>query len=104
MSENWQAGDLALCVHLGPWFSALSGNIHPRQNCHPKAGDISRVDGLRIGRDGRERLLLERFAEKNIRGIRYSYTPQCFRKVTPPEADEFDREVIELMTKQPEQV
>ena len=25
----------------------------------------------------------------------------CFRKITPPKADEFDREVIDLMTGQP---
>ena len=34
----------------------------------------------------------------------YLYDSRHFRKVTPPEVDEFDREVIDLMTKQPAEV
>lgn len=90
--SDWQVGDLALCV----------SRINPRpvvgrrqRGDDPRVGQVLTV--ARIGRDDTWGLWLgfEEYRPHRYRSFR-------FRKVTPPAADEFDRETIELMNRAPE--
>lgn len=84
---DWQVGDLALCVKVGAW-----SKFGPA----PKAGEINVVDGLYC--DPVDGSLHLGFAE-----YRDAFLASRFRKVTPPKADAFDREVIALMAGEPAQ-
>ena len=83
--SDWQKGDLALCVRA-PRISTPS---------------LTRVGGvytvLREARDGQGAPVLDLdgipFVGSNFKG----HIAARFRKVTPPKADEFDREIIDLM-------
>lgn len=87
MSGGWQVGDLALCVN--------------DRATHPIYGN----GGLKRGRtytvqavpDFGPGLFLCEISDGNAMG----YNRRRFIKVTPPEADEFDREVIEHMLGKP---
>lgn len=84
--DNWQAGDLALCVD-----ARSTHYIHG--NGGLKRGRAYTVRGIAC----RYGLFLEEIADGNPLGYRKSR----FIKVTPPEADEFDRETIALLTGKP---
>ncbi len=93
MSENWQAGDMALCVTLGPspddWNDDAGG---------PAVGSIHEVQDIDwMDIEPRDDFV---FPE----GVWLKFAPwdqwffhAGFRKVTPRASDEFDREVIELL-------
>lgn len=94
---DWQKGDLALCVKVGPWlFKADKGGLEPSTG--PNAGAVLTVSAVNFGPNG-PCLVFENFPEPK-RGSR-GYRASRFRKVTPPKADEFDREVIDLMNRKP---
>lgn len=91
--EHWQVGDLALCIKPG---------IRTRSGC------IYRVRRVLLPHTRRQAdtgcyvinpSLSLLFEELPDRGRSCGATR--FRKVTPPPADAFDREVIELMTSKP---
>lgn len=89
--SDWQAGDLALCVRVThPAF--------PRQRSKRlRIGVVYTV--RKVGRphmkfDGEQALA---FAEVQPRLRGRGFLESMFRKVTPPAADEFDRETIALM-------
>lgn len=46
--EDWQPGDLAECIHRGPWFW---GGSLPNQHA-PALGDVRMVKRVTIGIDG----------------------------------------------------
>lgn len=88
MSDDWKPGDLALCV---------SAVRYPQMK-----GRVFTVREVIMGRwRGRPSLGL-RFVEQcdPPSGTR-AWDHRFFVKVTPPEADEFDREVIEHMLGKP---
>ena len=91
MNDDWKVGDLALCVMDG---------------CNTKAGQsftvrvvagVGLCDEYRsIPRGPQVTLIFREVAHPtNLRG---KFTAARFIKITPPKADEFDREVIEQMT------
>ena len=89
MSAGWEAGDLALCIS-SKWTRGESGQ--------PVEGDPVRTGGIyQVSAVGTWRtypiLWLDGYGSK----LRDAYGAEAFRKVTPEEADEFDRETIALM-------
>lgn len=94
--SDWQPGDIALCVIGGKMPYSLPCGLKE----FPKAGAF-----YRVVRAGEERLdsstkkaLWFEDAPLNFSGDRV-WAAFRFVKVTPPEADEFDKEVIELYNK-----
>lgn len=103
MADDWQPGDLALCID-------------------DNQGEITKDgDPVKLLRRGKtyvvEALDIDpAFAEVglHLEGVPRPYSAlwrmnigwseRRFRKITPPEADEFDREVIELMKGKPAKV
>ncbi len=101
MSENWEPGDLALCVlEQEDWPAEVQpGSIHtvgavwhnipnwhdPEELC--TCLDLVGVRRMNEGTDDEA-----------------SYCALAFVKIKPREADEFDREVIAAMAGQTEQV
>ena len=95
---NWQVGDLALCMRgstpcadCGRVFDQVAGRVYT----------VSRVYNNDYG------LALE-FAELpagdfpcDSFSVHSGYDAAHFRKITPPRADAFDREVIEAMRGEP---
>jgi hypothetical protein len=90
VSADWQVGDLALCI-ASDWQWSITPEDLPL--IYPAKGSITPVtrvvaeDAVRLGLDGYPRS--------------YKYAAQFFTKVTPEEADEFDRETIALLNGQP---
>ena len=85
MAENWQKGDLALCV-----------NDHPARDgtpCPAKRGCVYTVENVFVTRFGNTGLTFQDVSHLHTRG----YHATRFRKITPPKPDEFDREIIDLM-------
>lgn len=82
-SDSWRAGDLAECIHRGPWFSA---GIAPHFN-GPQLGEIRVVDAVEEKLNGdTSTMTFLSFAR---------WRPRCFsalgfRKVTP-RADALER-------------
>ena len=90
--SDWQVGDLALCVNVSPTVQvdALTGKLF-----RGVAGKRFRKGAFytveRIGyKRGHLALGVAEDPEKRYAGA------FRFVKVTPPEADEFDRETIEM--------
>ncbi|WP_062180667.1 hypothetical protein [Sphingopyxis sp. C-1] len=81
---DWQVGDLALCVVGG--FVTVPGRVYT-------------VSKLAVGKNGLV-LQLAEFEHLERHRLRKSLAAR-FRKVTPPPADEFDRETIALMNRAP---
>ena len=94
---DWQVGDLALCVSIKPHWSdqAISAPFVP------KVGGLYTVARCGLCRFGHNLLLGLR---EDPNGLKHGYLAFRFVKVTPPEADAFDREVIDLMTGAPQEV
>lgn len=88
--SDWQVGDLALCVKLEPW--RLSGTNGPR------SGHIYRVDVVTVNLWGETGLIFHSLPSLGYRG---GWNANRFIKVTPPEADAFDRETIDLLNREP---
>ena len=90
---EWQPGDLALCIKGG----VIDLNAK-RPLEWPRAGKIYRVrqagpSKFTVG----YRHALWLYDGPDNAGHGPVWAASRFRKVTPPKADEFDREVIELM-------
>lgn len=100
--SDWAPGDLALCIGRG------ADDVYRIEGSQPQApgpiiGLTYTVAAVKHGFDcyGRSGTALS-FAEILQRHPRaVGFNALFFRKVTPPEADEFDVEVIELMNRQP---
>lgn len=92
MSENWQAGDIALCIEE-------RGYDVPAPNLNPRKGRFYTVKHTTPNP-----------VDPDILGLAFTVAPtvafnsKYFRKVTPPAADEFDRETIALMRGAPAKV
>lgn len=91
--SGWQVGDLALCIKIGTWRTVTS--MKEIRN-GPRPGSIHQVSAVAFPDDigGSAALYFDEFMPGRFNGRR-------FRKVTPPKADEFDREVIEHLTGAP---
>jgi len=98
--SGWEVGDLALCIN----------NRLDRHD--PRAGLLSMghvylvaVVGVR-DTDGAFALGFRELPVEGNTKRAYAFTARRFVKVTPPAADEFDREVIDLMApmKEPVQI
>lgn len=90
--ENWQPGDLALCIKGNVDFVGLGGGPNITG---PRTGAIYIVKDVRM---------FEHFAGAvglMLAGWRHWLHEENFRRIEPREADEFDREVIELMAGKP---
>lgn len=90
---DWQPGDMALCVNDGLGFA--TGQPVPL-----KRGSTYIVSSVRPHSSGRIGLFLVGKEAHWPSG----FDDSRFVKITPPEADAFDREVIELMTRKPAEV
>lgn len=95
MSDDWQPGDLALCIKCGPWERWDGGSEGPQTDI--RSGGIYRVRKTGTW----EGSVILWFDEHPGNWFDDAFAASRFRKVTPPEADEFDREVIEHMTNAP---
>lgn len=89
--SDWQVGDKALCVDTG---------ISPEGFDAPylELGRIYTVYATGVDPLGQFGLYLDELDSDGFNGGCLAWR---FIKVTPPEADKFDREVIDLMTNQP---
>lgn len=89
MSDNWQAGDDALCVSSKGWFDPYNG----ADSGGPEQGSVNRVMGVSVWTIwGREIIALRFSAWPNF------YQADCFVKVTPGSdiaGQEVEREVFE---------
>ena len=96
----WQVGDLALCVNDGPVKCPELGGFH-RGDWAPAKGSIGTVVRIGCHHD-------PRYAQCDCVGLTLDSGERGhilrFIKITPPSADEFDREVIEMMNLWPERV
>lgn len=92
---DWKPGDIALCVKGGKICNAPR-----RAPDYPVSGNFYTVE--RVGSDffyeGVEQALWLKDGPENVDGQR-AWVSYRFVKVTPPEADEFDKEVIDLYNK-----
>ena len=94
--SDWQAGDIALCVIGGkmPYSKVTTVKEYPKAGAFykvVKAGEASMDFSLK-------KALWFEDAPPNLHEERV-WAALRFVKVTPPEADEFDKEVIELYNK-----
>ena len=88
---DWQKGDLALCIKMGPWVGDITGEVLPGEK--PKPGRVYTVETVTC-RDGITLLFLVDVV--NAR----PFWASRFRKVTPQSEDAFDRKVIDHMAGQ----
>lgn len=95
MADDWQVGDLALCVSRdeeglfsASWAPEIGGLYVVAQVISPyhMLNGEARGAGLNFEED------TNKWAWKFS-----AFYSRNYRKVTPPKADEFDRETIELM-------
>lgn len=92
--SDWQVGDLALCIDDGP-ARYVKGS---RENADPASLVRGRVyTVLFVGPDTKG-IGLTGLA---VTSRNWGWFAERFIKVTPPAADEFDREVIEQMNSAP---
>lgn len=96
MSADWQVGDCALCVNNGPMVSSR-GNVRFTPELH--IGAIYTVSAVGTGLKLAELPDKEFHPDSRIKWL--GYNRKRFIKVTPPAADEFDTEVIELLNRKP---
>lgn len=88
--DNWQVGDLALCIAEKSWIGVATRQSPSNA---PQCGAVYSVE--EVGRQ--DELDWIRLTELNAK----RFHTRHFRKITPPKADEFDREVIDLMLGKP---
>lgn len=118
--DDWKVGDLALCVYGHDWTPSKAVQRLPDEApaivsaLFPSVGSVWRVNVVKLmdaskmqGASDPGVLMVDGFVVYiglDGQPSPYLYDSRHFRKVTPPEADEFDCEVIDLMTKQPAEV
>ena len=93
--SDWQKGDLALCIKVGEWrrlgeFGDLGGIDNG-----PRAGMTLTVSEVLSFGNGQALKFVD-FPDQPEAGWK-GYNTTRFRKITPDKADEYDREVIDLM-------
>lgn len=93
MADDWKVGDLALCVKVGDWLRAGTNVKSTGLPDYPKAGGVYRVRSVGYGQHWLALWLEELPGEQPGD----AFAAIRFVKITPPAADEFDREVIEQM-------
>jgi hypothetical protein len=92
--DDWQAGDLALCLKVGPWARAgLSG---PQAGCFYTVRKVDFGPLVILGQG--VRLWLEGWPGDA------SFSARRFRKIRPHVPDAEDRETIALLTGKPAKV
>lgn len=100
MSAGWQAGDLAMRVRKGSPcpFCGTPPSVAPGQ-----IRLVSDVRVLLLSCGLSETLFFEGEPEVEVVGLcrHIGHDPAFYRKITPPQADAFDREVIAALTGQP---
>jgi len=94
--SGWQVGDLALCVRTS---SFKSGGYTSIGGERLRQGAVYTVTGMSANEN--TGLLDLTLAEVKSMLATGGFNSLRFRKVTPPKADEFDREVIEHLTGAP---
>lgn len=92
MSDDWQVGDLALCIKQGAWTVDGIG---------PSAGDIDTVTGVDVDPVDGTFLTLAKWPDKGP--FRNWYFADRFRKIRPHQPDEEDVETIHLLNGAPVQ-
>ena len=92
MADDWRADDLALCISRHDRYPPA---VRPGVvlTVREVIGDMA--DAI-TGRHG----VALRFRDVPDPGPKAAYCAQRFRKITPCDADEFDREVIDIMIKE----
>ena len=85
MRDDWQVGDLALCVKLDRWSGGGPG---------PLAGYAHDVAGVKVDADGETYLVLTGWPPD-------AYWARWFIKLRPHIPDAEDEETIRLFTGQP---
>ena len=95
MSDEWKVGDLALCIDDGP-VKIIGGcpEVEEEYVANLNCGSIYKISQITKGRT------------TNVIGIadmskRAGGIESRFVKITPQESDEFDREVIDLLIREP---
>ena len=107
MSGGWQIGDLAQCIRKVSWcpdgtdYRVDDIGSFSETFCKPVVGTIYTVRDIMVmskeqhgGDEGDVLYLL-------CDGFLAYFDARLFIKITPPKADEFDREVIDLMLGKP---
>lgn len=89
MADDWQIGDLALCV---------ADRLPPPRDKPTKLLRVGAVYTVRSVRwsEGDQCVAIG-LQEVRSRGPLGDFHAMVFRKVTPPAADEFDRETVRLL-------
>lgn len=96
MADDWRPGDLALCV------SDIFEEAEGPETWFPLPGHVYSVAGTVADcGDGFGPALLLKEEPAHVPNPGLGWPAKFFLKATPPEADEFDREVISLMTSNP---
>ena len=95
MADDWQPGDLALCIKQGPWINKSASGL-TRPGFGPPCGRILKVRSVIpcsvIG-------IALRFMDWPDREALHwiGYNAQRFRKIRPHKPDEEDAETIRLL-------
>ena len=93
---DWEVGDLALCVKGGR--VTKSGCVYTVSAVAPFGAPCGCGNPLEFSS---VHLLVDGHTEPDARGCEPWASSIRFRKVTPDESDEFDRETIALMNRAP---
>ena len=94
--SDWQEGDLALAINIDGWFDDMGVDDGPQWPCDgPAPGSICKV--TKVLPFEPLALQLEGWGD----GPLDTWEADCFRKITPPPADEFDHETIKLLNSKP---
>lgn len=96
MADDWQPGDLALCVYRPPqtWFGAKPGRPEPRK------GGVYTVEALIVHPfTGELGLVLEGHHSAHPSGP--AWCSRSYRKIRPHTPDAEDRETIRLLNGAP---
>lgn len=88
--SDWQVGDLALCIKLGGWVATKDNS--PWNPGSVRCGGVYTISSVRAGIHVPVALMF-------VGEPKRQYDASRFRKVTPPAADEFDRETIALFNR-----
>lgn len=88
MADDWQPGDLALCVRM-------PGRARHRR---VRPGAVFEVEAVEFSEGSRGLILID------AHSLHWSkaHRSRCFRKIRPHKADEEDRETIALLTRKRE--
>jgi len=107
MSDDWQVGDLALCVSDKNWTPNGYMERAPDQcsgiisMLFPRVGSEWRVTIVSLYSSPEEQANLVYLGLAGQTSD-YLYDARYFRKIQAHQADEFDRETIALLNRQPE--